>query len=307
MNLFNEQIENWGDWGGVFQSITAFRPLVEYIFDKENLPLAEIENLTPGTNAVFKVGGYVVKLFAPAESGIDQTLDLQTELFATRRANELGVSAPRLTASGFADDKYRFAYMITEYIDGSEFTGAVKGMTVGQKITVGRKLREITDKMNTPCGIFNNIDVIGDKGRYRRWENYPEPFKAERLSYIRSHDYGDKVFVHGDLCGDNILLTPDGGLYIIDFADAVLAPKIYEHALVAVELFEFDPALMRGYFGDCSVSELKEICFDGLLIHDFGGDIVKQHIGKPHEFQCLDDLRERLKQRIEIALSLLIS
>lgn len=38
---------------------------------------------------------------------------------------------------------------------------------------------------------------------------------------------------------------------------------------------------------------------NGLLIHDFEGDIVKQHIGKPDRFQCLEDLRRMLKQKTE--------
>jgi thiamine kinase-like enzyme len=299
MSLFTEQINSWQDWGRVFQSISAFTPLVEHIMDKENLTPAKIENLTPGTNAVFKVGSYIVKIFAPAESGIDQTPDLQTELFAVQRANEIGVSAPKLTADGFVEDKYRFAYIITEYIEGVEFTEAVKVMTDEQKIIIGRKLRGVTDKMNTPCKPFNSIDVINDKGRYRRWDKYPERFKAERLAYLQSRNYGEKVFVHGDLCGDNILLTPDGDIYIIDFADAVLAPIVYEHALVAVELFDLNKALLQGYFGIHSSDELTEICFEGLLIHDFGGDIAEQHIGRPDELQCLEDLRRKLKLKIE--------
>ena len=120
MNVFTAKINNWDDWGRIFQSIPTFSPLVEYILQKENLPPAEIENLTPGTNAVFRVGKYVIKIFAPAESGIDQTLDLHTELFSTRRANELGVAAPKLITDGYVDDKYRFGYMITEYINGIE-------------------------------------------------------------------------------------------------------------------------------------------------------------------------------------------
>lgn len=298
MTLFTEQISNWQEWGELFQSIPAFTPLVEHILRHEHLPSAQIENLTPGTNAVFKAGSYVVKVFAPAESGIDQTLDLQTELFATQRANQLGVSAPRLVSHGFVDDKYRFAYMITEHIEGTAFTDSVKGMTDAEKVEAGRKLRIITDKMNTPCEPFNGIDIVNDKERNNRWDKYPECFRAERTAYIQSHTYGDEVFVHGDLCGDNILLTPQGELYIIDFADAVLAPVFYEHALVAVELFVSDPALLRGYFGDYQAAALAEVCFNGLLVHDFGGEIVQYRIGKVDEFQKLDDLRERVKRKI---------
>lgn len=300
MHLFNEQINNWSDWGRVFQSIPAFTPLIKHILLRGRLPLAKPKNLIPGTNAVFKTGRYVVKIFAPPESGIDQSLDLQTELFAIRRANDTGVSAPKLIAHGSVEDRYRFAYMITEYIDGIEFSDAVIKMTGDEKIEVGRRLRAITDKMNTPCEPFNDIDVINDVGRYRRWNKYSERFRLQRLEYIKSCKYAGKVFVHGDLCGDNILLTPQGELFVIDFADAVLAPVIYEHALVAVELFDLDPFLLRGYFGNCSAYELTQVCFDGLLIHDFGGDIIENHIGKAEDFYGLDDLRDKLAHKIKM-------
>ena len=301
MNLFKGEINGKQDWIELFQSASDFTPLVEHIFAVENLPFEKIENLTPGTNAVFKVGGYVVKIYAPEESGFSQSLDLQTELFSTRRANEIGVPAPKLITNGFVEDKYRFDYMVTEYINGVELEEAVKTMTDKEKIAVGRKLRGICDKMNTPCESFNDIDIMNDKGRYRCWDNYPENFKTERFAYIKSHNYGDNVFVHGDLCLDNILMTPSGEFYIIDFADAVLAPAIYEHALVAYAV-ELDPALLQGYFGDYSTDEFIDMYFNGLLIHDFGGGIVNDCFGEPDEFQTLNDLKVRITRKLRLNL-----
>ena len=300
MALFTGNINSWDDWGNIFQSISAFTPLVEFILTKENLPVVKIENLTPGTNAVFKAGDHVVKVFAPLESGIDQTADLQTEIFATGWANKLNITTPKMLSHGYIEDKYRFAYMITEFINGTGFTETVKSKTGVEKTNLGHKLRIITDKMNIPCKPFNDIDVINDKGRFSRWEDkYTERFKAERLKYIKSFDYGEKVFVHGDLCADNIIITPKNDIFIIDFADSVLAPKIYEHAHIAVALFDLDPAFLHGYFGDYHADDLAETCFNGLLIHDFGGDIVRHHIGDPDEFPGLDDLRKRFRQKIE--------
>ncbi|MDR0445898.1 MAG: aminoglycoside phosphotransferase family protein, partial [Oscillospiraceae bacterium] len=106
------------------------------------------------------------------------------------------------------------------------------------------------------------------------------------------------VFVHGDIGGDNIILSKDGGIYILDFADAVLAPAAYEHSLVAIDVFTFNPALLRGFFGDYTVESLTDICFDGLLIHDFGGDTVEEHICAPRELNTLADLRRRIEERI---------
>jgi thiamine kinase-like enzyme len=297
--LFNGEINNWQEWSKVFHSISSFSSLIKFIFAKENLPFAEIKHLTPGTNAVFKVGDNVIKIFAPKEIGISQTLDLQTELFAIRRVNKLGISAPNLIAEGVVEDKYHFTYIITEYINGMEFSKIVNIMTDDEKTNFGRKLRALTDAMNTACEPFNNIDVIHDRSRCQRWDKYPKKFKDERVVYIKSHDFGEKVFVHGDLCGDNILLNPNNEIYIIDFADAVLAPKIYEQALVAIELFNLDTMFLRGYFDDYSINELIELCFNGILIHDFGGDIVNNHLGRFCEIDSLDKLKAVLANRIK--------
>ena len=60
--LFTCQIENWRDWGKVFQSTAAFTPLAQKIFRQEGLEFTGLENLTPGTNAVFR-GGESARIF----------------------------------------------------------------------------------------------------------------------------------------------------------------------------------------------------------------------------------------------------
>ena len=72
---FTETIQNWQDWAAVFQSISAFEPLIRAILQKEKLPLGKVTQLTPGTNAVFRVEQLVIKIYAPKESGMDQTSD----------------------------------------------------------------------------------------------------------------------------------------------------------------------------------------------------------------------------------------
>jgi aminoglycoside phosphotransferase (APT) family kinase protein len=264
---------------------------------KESLPKAELKNLTPGTNAVFRAGDYVIKIFAPKESGNDQTPDMKTEIYASRRANLLGISAPKVIAEGFVQDKYLFGYLITEYINGREFIHAEKDMTAQMRFEAGRKLRNISDAMNTPCEHFNDIDIFSDSYINSRFTEFPESFRDERLSYIRNHRYSESVFVHGDLFGDNALISDGGKLYIIDFADSVLAPVCYEYALIAIDFFRFDKHLIKGFFGNIGREELTEICFNGILIHNFGCGVIKEHIGRPEELNCLDDLRKRIYEK----------
>ncbi|GGH77249.1 serine/threonine protein kinase [Pullulanibacillus pueri] len=294
MNLFTAEINGWSSWGKVFQSISTFKPLIRHIFAEENLPLSKIERCTPGTHAVFRVGDYVIKIFAPEESGFDGTVDFETEVFAMQRATMLGVSVPKLMTCGALQVQYRFSYLIMEYKSGIEFNKLSPTLTFEQKVAIGQRLRVITNTLNQPCDAFNQIDVIHGENRQQRWEKYAERFKRERLDYISSHDFGEKVFVHGDLNGDNILLSPEKELTIIDFADAVLAPAVYEQALIVCELFQFNKAYMQGYFGDYTVDAITDLCFNGLLIHDFGGDIIEQRVGPVDQINSLEALHRCL-------------
>ena len=62
--LFNHNIKNIKDWAGIFQDKTAFAPLVKEIFRRHGLDFTGIDSCTPGSNAVFRSGGFIVKIFA---------------------------------------------------------------------------------------------------------------------------------------------------------------------------------------------------------------------------------------------------
>jgi len=83
----------------------------------------------------------------------------------------------------------------------------------------------------------------------RRWEKFPPSMQAERREFLRNYELADPVYAHGDLTPDNVLLDARGRLYIIDFADAVLAPVEYELASIVCQVFSFERPFMEGYFG----------------------------------------------------------
>ncbi len=297
--LFNKDIHYWPSWGKVFQSIEAFQPIVKHIFAIHGLEFTDMENCNPGTNAVFKIGRFIVKVFAPIESGMDTDSDFNTELFGIERAGKLGIPVPKLIASGTIKDKYEFRYLIMEHIYGITL-GDIEGkVTDCEKKSYAKQLRDITDKMNTPSCRFNDVDVIERALHCKRWNSFPEGFQFERRNYLDQYRLKNIVYVHGDLNPGNVLVDEGKKLYIIDFADAILAPPEYEIAAVVCELFCFEKPYMDGYFGEYDAEELSEKCLRGLLMHDFGYNIIRDNLGCIDEIVSLETLKQRLYSEIK--------
>lgn len=114
----------------------------------EKLRAYEIEKSMPGTNAVFKAGNYVIKIYPPVDSGLNGILDMENEARITRSINAIGVESPCIVANGIIKDKYDFVYIIMNYIEGLPFRIAVKSMSDMEKELIGVKLRDITNKLN---------------------------------------------------------------------------------------------------------------------------------------------------------------
>ena len=213
--LFLHAIGGKDDWARLFQSIEAFRPLLERIFAEHGLPFAEVTNCTPGTNAVFRVGTYIVKIFAPPESGFSAGGEYETERFGLLRAGRTGARAPRLSAAGTIEDCYRFAYLVMEAVPGQELGDVSDCLSDTAKRRIGRELREFVAQMDTPCETFTTHRLRSPEAE-ARWESFPAVFRAEREVYLARAVCGETGYIHGDLTRDNILVTPEGKLCVID-------------------------------------------------------------------------------------------
>ena len=307
MNLFTKEINNLDDWGDVFQSIPAFSPLIEHIFQKERLPLTKIENLTPGTNAVFRVGAYVIKIFAPVEEDGhkgDYGTNVDVELFGLRLANKHGVPAPRLIAEGIVNDKYPFRYMIMEYINGKLLEKIVNNLSYEDKVIIGQNVRKITDKLNIPCENFTRIDVLEYAKSSKDWlyEGFPESLEAERQAYLADFhiNENDKVYCHGDFHVENILVDDKLNVYIVDFADAMYAPLEYDLLYIVSALFCFEKPYMIGFFGgDYDIDYIVNLCMKWLPVHAWGHDVAEGTLKNIDDITSFAVLRERLYDLIK--------
>ncbi len=272
-HLFQGTIDGWESWGQVYQSIEAFAPLIHEIGRRHGLETNTIAHLTPGTNAVFLVGDAVFKIYAPAQSGV---VPDGAELAGLRHAASVAVPGPRVLASGEIRDRYTFAYVVMAQVLGQEAGDVLPGAPDQVKGSVAAQLRDIVRQLNVPPLAPGIPDTVVENARHnRRWGAFPEEMRARVAAHAQALDPAEFVYVHGDLTGENVLISPQGTVQLIDFGDSHIAPAWYEWPPIVFELFRCDPVLLRAYFGDFEAPEFFHTLTRAVLLHDFGGDFVR--------------------------------
>lgn len=305
--FFHREITDWTSWGAVYQSLPDFQELIEEIFKREQLREYEpFSLLTPGTNAVFKAGGYVIKLFAPVESGAQTDKDYEAELQSMQRAIRLGIRTPRVVAASYIQDKYRFRYLIMDYIEGQAAGGALRSYTSAQKKRFVQVLLQNLDKLNgKPQGNAKQSFVQERVAHNPRWNRYPSTIRSEIIDLVQGYEWSENVHVHGDLTADNLIIDPQGVLHIIDFADSQLAPAEYEYPPILFDLFDCDRELIQEFRLTMELDQdsFLEKVFMGTILHEFGASFVhslyEKLAGKPvSRLKEITELKRLMRTRL---------
>ncbi|MFC7679380.1 aminoglycoside phosphotransferase family protein [Paenibacillus sp. GCM10028914] len=296
--LFQKTINNWNAWGAVYQSIEDFRPLIEKIFTNEHLLGAEhISHLKPGTNAVFKVGSYVIKIFAPTESGLNTDQDYTAEQASMQRAIHQGVRTPSIVATGEIVDKYVFKYLIMDYIEGDSAGDVLGSFTMKQKSVFIERLQLDMEKLNTePDEEFSPAVIIERSVYNERWNILLPEVRLQVAEFLNRYEIQTFVHVHGDLTDDNVLIDSNEFIYIIDFADSTIAPIEYEYPPIIFELLRCDIEGVEQFIKGLNMkyNEFIERLFAGTMLHDYGANFVKSIYEKytEQEIGSLSDIYE---------------
>ena len=293
--LKNINLNTVESWGKIFQDIDVFRSIIEKIFSRENIMMGEIGNLTPGSNAVFKVGDYVVKIYAPKE--VEALYgDYDIELSAMKIANRNNVRTPQVIAHGIYEDVYMIPYIIMGYARGVEASEVLTSFDDIEKKQFVEQLNDLLFKLNTEIE-DTSIRNIENGPCNDRWKMFPPHIQEQVTQYKSKLNLENFVLVHGDLTGENILIH-DKVMQVIDFGDVRLAPRYYEYAPIVFELFDCDTALLKS-FAEGKVNFLDNI-FDSLLIHEFGANIVRdfcnRHLNiEANEFKDIAIVKDHLR------------
>ncbi len=159
---------------------------------------------------IYRDGDKCVKVF---NSNFSKA-DILNEALNQARVEDLGLNVPKILEVGAIDGRWA---IVSEFIEGQTLSHLMRDdpenkdryleMLVDTQILIHTKrcplLSRLKDKMNKKI-------LQADLEPVTRYE------LLIRLEGLPTHD----KLCHGDLCPSNILLTPQGQLYIIDWAHA---------------------------------------------------------------------------------------
>ncbi len=78
------------------------------------------------------------------------------------------------------------------------------------------------------------------------------------------------------------------------------APMLFELAALICETFEFAFPYMKGFFRmNYDTTDIADKCFQSILMHDFGENIIQHNWGNPEKITSLDALRKKILTAIE--------
>ncbi|AZN41341.1 aminoglycoside phosphotransferase family protein [Paenibacillus albus] len=304
--LFHKEIFDWHSWSDHLRSVEEFRPIIGAIFERESLARGdELGLFTPATNAVFRAGSYVIKIFAPEEAGIASNVGYELEVRSTRRAHELGIRTPRIVAASYLQDKYLFPYIISEFIEGEVAGQAFKKYDLTKRMQFIEDLKSNMSRYNIkPDHAVDSAGIRIQALTNHRWQEFPPSVRSQVMSFIDELDLSNLVRVHGDINAKNVIVDRNDQLYMIDFAESSYAPYWYEYPPILFDLFDHDRAAILAFVGDAGHPDGAEMLFGALLLHDFGADYIREiylrSTGKTvQEMSDIYELRDILEELLK--------
>lgn len=235
-------------WGPAMRAIAA----------RHGLPTAELTPLPLGSNVVFAAGPTVVKLAPPAWAR-----EVEAERLVLGAVDgRLAVPTPALVASGDLDG---WPYVVIRRMPGRQAGEVWTRVPAAEQASLleglGAALAGL-HRLDVPglaalAPTFGEVLAVDAAARRARHVGYGlspawiEEIEARVAPLLPALAALPRVTMHADLTWDNVLLVEEGGRWrvsaLLDFADAIVAPAIYDLAAPAFHWTTGRPDLWRAF------------------------------------------------------------
>lgn len=311
------RIRTWDEYRKVFARPGIWTRAARHIAVRHGLKVRRFEATFPGTCGVLSArlapsGTAMVKIFPPLVRS-----DRRIEAAALRRLESLpGFPAPRIIAQGRLRDRSNWGYLILAPREGSPIREVRDRMSGAAAANCAAQLGLLLKRLHAlnPAGlgfpVSRRLDsraarkraISAALARLRRAGIFSPGFRTEaakRLPGLLAPRAKERpVLVHGDVTEDHVLLERRGGRWrisgLIDYADAMIAPPLYELLPLWFGAFARKPLMLRRFFETYSPAvrmtrRFRDRAAAFTLIHLFGPASIVQILKKDKRDPALMD------------------
>ncbi len=302
------RIATWDAWGAVFTDVQVWAAAVRAIARRAELPVHTIEPGYPGTNAVFVVNRrsaaptappFVVKIYAPF-CHEDYTIERELHPLLTQYP---ALPVPALLHHGVLAEAARWPYLVLTFLPGKPIREVRTQIPRPNRVEIARDLGQRIGVLHAiPTASLKALDASPEA-----WRALAPTYLAQTLAHLRRETalpphlvdalagfaapVLDRpgptagVLVSGDLTEDHLLLRQDGPRWtlsgLIDFADAVVAPRDYEWPALWFGALDRDPAGLQAFMAAYDPHQTLDQGFYHramafTVLHEFGGLMIAQ-------------------------------
>jgi hygromycin-B 7''-O-kinase len=260
-------IPNQQGYSQMFTDLIVWRPLIEAVCSRHDLPCHTITSSVPGTHVVFLVDGrFAIKLFSSFFDGV-RSYQFEHDVYKLL-AHYPTIQAPSLVAHGelFSDsDGWPYPYVVTQVIPGTPLTDLPDDQWQKHSATIAAYLGRWMRKLHSlPLDGLVSIDS--------NWNNFTAFVAAQKQQYMKSGFQPPRVFdhlksscaplledlidqsappclLHADITRDHVLGKVENESWwptgIIDFGDGRIGDPIYDFIALHLDVFRGDKRLLK--------------------------------------------------------------
>lgn len=266
-----ESIKNLNDWKLFLSNRDTIKYLAQRILKQSGFSVSKIERINIGTNAVFDLGNFILKIYAVSEDS-NPMLDCKREVILSNILQSSPYHIPSIVKTGYINDRYTIYYNIIEKIEVLySFADIINSNESSQRRLAIKELHSVIEYLHTL-----DIDIQIAK-MYSKSAKSNIIEADEYARFLKSYTYQNKLnygIVHSDLSESNMYYDSDGKIVILDFEDWMYAPSIVEYPTICIELLR-EPQVVNEFINRMPLSKVIETLIAAILLHHESERLLK--------------------------------
>lgn len=267
-----DSIKNLSDWKLFLSNTNAIEYLAQYIVKQSGVSVSKIERINIGTNAVFDLGNFILKIYAVSEDS-NPMLDCKREIILSNLLQSSPYHVPSIVKTGYINDRYTIYYNFIEKIEVSySFADIINSKESSQRRSAIKELHSVIEYLHV-------LDIDIQIAKMYSKSTKSNIIKADEYArFLKSYtnqntlNYG---IVHCDLSESNMYYDSDGKIVILDFEDWMYGPSIVEYPTICFELIR-GPQIVKEFINGMPLSKVIETLIAAILLHHESERFLKQ-------------------------------